>query len=88
LVVAHFITSKDIISGNSKLNTIFTATIFNTCHGLEPPTKKEAVEAAKLLQDDAESSREERAFRMWMNSLGLTDIYVNNILILNLELFF
>jgi plastin-1 len=79
LGVEHFITSKDIVSGNSKLNTIFTAAIFNTCHGLEPPTKEEAVEAAKLLQDDAEGSREERAFRMWMNSLGLTDVYVNNL---------
>jgi plastin-1 len=78
LGVEHYITSKDIVSGNSKLNIIFTAAIFNTCHGLDPPTEEETYEAAKLLQDD-EGSREERAFRMWMNSLGLTDVYLNNV---------
>jgi plastin-1 len=78
LGVEHFITSKDIVSGNSKLNTIFTAAIFNTCHGLDPPTEEEAYESAKLLQDD-EGSREERAFRMWMNCLGLDDVYVHHL---------
>jgi plastin-1 len=79
LGVDTFITPKDIVNGNMKLNILFTAAIFNTCHGLDPATEEEQYEAAKLLQDDVEGSREERAFRMWMNSLGLPEIYVNNL---------
>ena len=79
LGVDSYITPKDICDGNSKLNTLFTAAIFNQCHGLDPPTEEEQYEAAKLLGDDAEGSREERAFRMWINSLGLPDLYINNL---------
>jgi plastin-1 len=76
--VESYITNKDIVSGNSKLNTLFTAAIFNHCHGLDPPTEEE-YEAAKLLNDDTEGSREERTFRLWINSLGLSDVYINNL---------
>jgi plastin-1 len=42
------------------------------------------MDAAKLLDDDVEGAREERAFRMWINSLGLNDengepIHINNL---------
>lgn len=69
---------SDIESGNSKLNTVFTADIFNHKHGLEELTKEE-YEAAAMLDDDGEGSREERAYRMWMNSLGIDDVNVNNL---------
>jgi hypothetical protein len=79
-----YITPEDIVAGNNKLNTLFVASIFNAYPGLEPPTEQEAMEAAKLLDDDIEGAREERAFRMWINSLGLTDengdpIHINNL---------
>ncbi len=74
-----YITANDIISGNPKLNTLFTAAIFNANCGLDPPTEQEKYDAAKLLDDDIEGGREERAFRMWINSLGLPDVYVNNL---------
>jgi len=79
-----YITPDDIVAGNSKLNTLFVASIFNAYPGLEPPTEQEAMEAAKLLDDDVEGAREERAFRMWINSLGLNDengepIHINNL---------
>ena len=79
-----YITPDDIVAGNSKLNTLFVASIFNAYPGLEPPTEQEAMEAAKLLDDDVEGVREERAFRMWINSLGLNDengepIHINNL---------
>ena len=79
LGVESYITSKDVLSGNSKLNILFTAAIFNHCHGLDPPTDKEAYDATKLLNDDVEGTREERAFRNWMNCLGIEDLYVNNL---------
>jgi len=74
-----YITPKDVVSGNTKLNTLFTAAIFNACPGLDPPTEQELYDAAKLLDDDIEGGREERAFRMWINSLGLDGVYVNNL---------
>ena len=79
-----FITPEDIVAGNSKLNTLFVASIFNAYPGLSPATEEEIYEAAKLLDDDVEGAREERAFRMWINSLGLNDdngetIHINNL---------
>lgn len=77
--VESYIKPKDIVEGNQKLNVIFTAAIFNECHGLDPVTEEEAYEAAKLLEDDDEGSREERSFRLWMNSLNIPDVYFNNL---------
>ena len=79
-----YITPDDIVAGNSKLNTLFVASIFNAYPGLDPATEEEKYEAAKLLDDDVEGAREERAFRMWINSLGLNDdagepIHINNL---------
>jgi len=76
--VESYITAYDITTGNQKLNVLFTAAIFNECHGLDPPTQEE-YEAAKLLEDDAEGSREERSFRFWMNSLNIPEVYFNNL---------
>jgi plastin-1 len=72
LGVQPFIKPNDIVQGNSRLNLIFTASIFNTCPGLEPLTveEKAEIEKAGLMEDDVGDSREERAFRMWINSLG------------------
>merc|ERR1712228_1066039 len=66
-----FLTSKDIVAGNDKLNMAFVAQLFNTCPGLKEVNVEEQKELAGLLDDDEGDSREERAFRMWMNSLGL-----------------
>ena len=79
-----YITPDDIVAGNSKLNTLFVASIFNAYPGLAPATDEEKYEAAKLLDDDVEGAREERAFRMWINSLGLSGddgepIHINNL---------
>jgi len=79
LGVESFITTKDVTTGNNKLNILYTAAIFNTCHGLDPPSEQEAYDAAKLLNDDIEGTREERAFRNWINCLGVEDLYVNNL---------
>merc|ERR1712130_440528 len=74
-----FLTSKDIVAGNDKLNMAFVAQLFNTCPGLKEVNVEEQKELAGLLDDDEGDSREERAFRMWMNSLGLKKTYVNNL---------
>mmetsp|Transcript_2067 Transcript_2067/g.3974 ORF Transcript_2067/g.3974 Transcript_2067/m.3974 type:complete len:623 (-) Transcript_2067:287-2155(-) len=78
LEVESFITPNDICKGNPRLNLAFTAAIFNQCPGLDP-IEDEELEKIGLLEDDTGDSREERAFRMWMNSLGLDDFYINNL---------
>jgi hypothetical protein len=79
--VPALVRASDICSGNQKLLTVFVAELFNTKHGLEElnEEEKEAYEKAGIIDDDVEGSRDERAFRFWINSLNLEDIYVNNL---------
>jgi len=79
LGVPAFIKPKDISSGNSRLNLAFAASIFNTNPGLEPLTEEEQSRLAGMMEDDVGDSREERAFRMWMNTLGIPDFYINGL---------
>lgn len=78
LDVQAFIKAADIVAGNRRLNLAFTAAIFNKCPGLEELTEEE-IKKAGLMEDDVGDSREERAFRMWMNSLGINGLYLNNL---------
>jgi len=64
-----FVRPRDIVAGNPKLNLAFVANMFNTCPGLEP------VEDAVEIEEE---TREEKAFRNWMNSLG-ADPFINNL---------
>jgi len=64
-----FLKPKDIVNGNSKLNLAFVANLFNTLPGLEPVEQEVVID---------EETREEKAFRNWMNSLGV-DPYVNHL---------
>uniref|UniRef100_A0A7S3FXQ5 Calponin-homology (CH) domain-containing protein n=1 Tax=Strombidium rassoulzadegani TaxID=1082188 RepID=A0A7S3FXQ5_9SPIT len=78
LGVPDVVRPRDITTGNVKVNTLFVSYIFNTKHGLEDLTAEE-YEAAAMIDDDIEGSREERAFRLWINSLGIEDVYVNDL---------
>jgi len=62
-----FVTAKDIVKGNPKLNLAFVANLFNTWPALEPVEFK-----------PIEETREEKTFRNWMNSLGV-EPFVNNL---------
>eukprot|EP01031_Cornospumella_fuschlensis_P026248 gene26248-31707_t len=73
-----FIKPKDIADGNKKLNISLVAQLFNTCHGLV--YESETVPDLSTLEiDDVGDSREERVFRMWINSLNIEGVYVNNL---------
>ena len=78
LGVPDLVRSQDICAGNARVNTLFVAYIFNTKHGLEELTKEE-YDAAGMVDDDIEGSKEERVFRFWINSLGIEDVYINNL---------
>lgn len=80
LEVETFIKPTDITSGNTKLNMSFVAQLFNTCPALEVVEEKELKILADVLDDsDIGDTREERVFRLWINSLGLDNVYINHL---------
>ena len=54
------------MNGHEKLNLAFIANLFNNHPGLDPPSEEHVVEVR-------EETREERMFRNWINSLGVTN---------------
>ena len=79
LNVPAFIQPSQLAGGDKRMNLAFCAQIFNTCPGFFI-TEEELADFADLFDDDdQEDSREERVFRMWINSLGIEDMYVNNL---------
>lgn len=68
--------ASDICKGNTRVNTIFVAELFNAKHGLDELTKEEYEAAAMLDDDNSNDSKEERQFRMWINSLQIEDCFV------------
>ncbi|KGN56064.1 fimbrin-1 [Cucumis sativus] len=71
-----YLTPKDIVEGSSTLNLAFVAQIFHQRSGFAVDGKKVAY--AEMMADDVLTSREERCFRLWINSLGIVS-YVNNV---------
>ncbi|XP_047322167.1 fimbrin-5-like [Impatiens glandulifera] len=73
----RYISSKDIVEGSTNLNLAFVAQIFEQRNGLSVDTEKSSP-FAEMIMDDDQTSREERVFRLWINSLGI-ESYVNNL---------
>ncbi|KAL7681995.1 putative calponin domain, EF-hand domain, EF-hand domain pair, CH domain superfamily [Plasmopara halstedii] len=78
LKVETFIKPRDITSGNPKLNMSFVAQLFNTCPALDV-IEEERKQLEEILYDDVGDTREERVFRMWINSLAIDDVYINHL---------
>ncbi|XP_022969017.1 fimbrin-5-like [Cucurbita maxima] len=72
----RYLTPKDIVEGSPNLNLAFVAQIFQHRNGLSADTSK--MSFAEMMTDDAKTSREERCFRLWINSIGIAT-YVNNV---------
>uniref|UniRef100_A0A3Q3JPF2 Plastin 1 n=2 Tax=Monopterus albus TaxID=43700 RepID=A0A3Q3JPF2_MONAL len=70
----QFVSPHDVTSGNSKLNMAFVANLFNMHPALQRAHKGSGVENAHI---EAET-REEKTFRNWINSLGVSP-YVNHL---------
>ncbi|CAH0562247.1 unnamed protein product [Brassicogethes aeneus] len=64
-----FVTPQDVVSGNYKLNLAFVANLFNNHPALEQQNGTAEYETV-------EETREERTYRNWINSMGVTP-YVN-----------
>lgn len=78
--VPDLATAQDLHKGNSKVNLLFVSELFNTKHGLDELTKEE-YEAAAMVDDDVEGSREERSCRLWVNSLDIEGLFIEKSLI-------
>jgi len=76
--VEDVIGPEDLIKGNSKVNSVFVAAVFNCKHGLQELTAEE-FEAAGMIDDDIEASKEERVFRLWINSMQIENCFVENL---------
>ncbi|XP_071293750.1 plastin-1 isoform X1 [Agelaius tricolor] len=76
----QFVTPADVVAGNPKLNLAFVANLFNTYPALHKPDNSSY--DLNLLEDltppNVGESKEERTFRNWMNSLGVSP-YVNHL---------
>ncbi|KAK9077589.1 hypothetical protein SSX86_005926 [Deinandra increscens subsp. villosa] len=72
----RYLTPEDIVEGSANLNIAFLAQIFHQRNGLS--TENKNISFAEMMTDDAQMSREERCFRLWINSLGISS-YVNNL---------
>jgi len=71
-----FVTPRDIVKGNPKLNLAFVANLFNTHPGLEPLSQEEMAALEEWLFA-SEGTREARAFCLWINSLGVEPFVTN-----------
>ncbi|XP_009866526.1 PREDICTED: plastin-1 [Apaloderma vittatum] len=69
----QFVTPADVVAGNPKLNLAFVANLFNTYPALHKPDNSSY--DLNVLEGE---SKEERTFRNWMNSLGVSP-YVNHL---------
>ncbi|BFZ15593.1 hypothetical protein BsWGS_18631 [Bradybaena similaris] len=66
-----FVGPNDVVEGNAKLNLAFVANLFNNYPALEGVD-------ANIELDIHEETREEKTYRNWMNSMGVSP-YVHNI---------
>ncbi|XP_051768913.1 plastin-1 isoform X1 [Ctenopharyngodon idella] len=68
----QFVTPRDVVAGNHKLNMAFVANLFNMYPALNRPTSNGIDYAIEG------ETREDRTFRNWMNSLGVSP-HVNHL---------
>jgi plastin-1 len=76
--VPDLISADDIVNCEENILLLFVATMFNAKHGLEELTEEEYTKCA-MVEDDIEGSREERALRLWVNSLNIPGIYIDDL---------
>ncbi|KAH7544458.1 hypothetical protein JRO89_XS15G0169700 [Xanthoceras sorbifolium] len=79
----RYLTPTDIVEGSANLNLAFVNIVtereryvYSCRSGLTTDNKK--ISYAEMMTDDVQTSREERCFRLWINSLGIVT-YCNNV---------
>ncbi|XP_032887796.1 plastin-1 isoform X1 [Amblyraja radiata] len=75
----QFVTPADVVSGNPKLNLAFVANLFNKYPGMHKTNNQyDLTLLEELTPPIVGESREERTFRNWMNSQGVSP-FVNHL---------
>ncbi|KAK4747166.1 hypothetical protein SAY87_026203 [Trapa incisa] len=72
----RYLTAEDIVEGSLNLNLAFVAHIFQHRNGLSTQTTQ--ISFVDASPEDSQVSREESAFRFWINSFGYST-YINNV---------
>lgn len=72
----RYLTPKDIVEGSPNLNLAFVAHVFQHRNGLSSEAKQ--ISFLETTPDETQVSREETAFRLWINSFG-NSTYINNV---------
>ncbi|KAK8959614.1 Fimbrin-like protein 2 [Platanthera guangdongensis] len=72
----RYLTPKDMVEGSTNLNLAFVAQIFQHKNDLTVDSKM--MSFAEMMTDDDQVCRDERTFRLWINSLGIST-YVKNL---------
>eukprot|EP00064_Thunnus_orientalis_P014792 superscaffoldBa00002629_g14839 len=70
----QFVSAHDVTSGNIKLNLAFVANLYNMYPAVRAQMNGNSIDAAQIEGE----SREEKTFRNWINSLGVSP-YVNHL---------
>ncbi|KAL1202990.1 Fimbrin-1 [Cardamine amara subsp. amara] len=71
----RYLTAEEVVEGSPTLNLAFVAQIFHERNGLSMDGK---YSFAEMMTEDVQTCRDERCYRLWINSLGV-DSYVNNV---------
>ncbi|XP_022550517.2 fimbrin-1 isoform X2 [Brassica napus] len=71
----RYLTAEEIVEGSPTLNLAFVAQIFHERNGLSTDGK---YSFAEMMTEDVQTCRDERCYRLWINSLGI-ESYVNNV---------
>lgn len=66
------------MKGNGKLNLIFVAELFNL-HPCLTITEEDEAQVLAELDIPREGTREERVFRLWVNSLEIPELFIDNL---------
>ncbi|CAH2052554.1 unnamed protein product, partial [Thlaspi arvense] len=75
----RYLSPEDIVEGSANLNLAFVAQLFHQRNGFsDEGGSKTPISFAEMITEDEETSREERCFRLWINSLGAAT-YVDNV---------
>ncbi|XP_042245148.1 plastin-1-like [Thunnus maccoyii] len=70
----QFVSAHDVTSGNIKLNLAFVANLYNMYPAVRAQMNGNSIDAAQIEGE----SREEKTFRNWINSLGVSP-YINHL---------
>ncbi|VVA90804.1 unnamed protein product [Arabis nemorensis] len=75
----RYLSPQDIVEGSANLNLAFVAQLFQHRNGFTDESSKMPISSSEIItEEDEEACREERCFRLWINSLGGVT-YVDNV---------